>query len=97
MSRYHFLIAAKTYRALVSQHGAVETPELLSDALGSARIALIAIDRSLDAWRTVAATDDDARIAGLMELLEAVRTGIELRFPAARAFRRPGLDDENGG
>lgn len=91
----HFLIAAKIYRALVSQHGAaVEAPELLTDALGSAKIALIMIDRSLAAWHTIASTDEDARIGGLIELLEALRTGVELRFPDARAFRRPGLDGD---
>ena len=91
----HFLIAAKIYRALVSHHGAaVQAPELLSDALGSAKIALIAIDRSLAAWHTIASTDEDARIGGLIELLEALRTGVELRFPHARAFQRPGLDGD---
>jgi hypothetical protein len=90
----HFLIAAKIYRALVSHHGAAQAPELLNDALGSAKIALIAIDRSLAAWHTVASTDEDARIGGLIELLEALRTGVELRFPHARAFQRPGLDGD---
>jgi hypothetical protein len=91
----HFLIAAKIYRALVSQHGAALEAELLKDALGSAKIALLAIDRSLAAWHTIASTDDDARIGGLIELLEALRTGVELRFPDARTFHRPGLDGDS--
>lgn len=94
VTRDHFLIAAKIYRALVSHHGAaVQAPELLTDALGSAKIALIMIDRSLAAWDTIASTDEDARIGGLIELLEALRTSVELRFPDARAFQRPGLDE----
>ena len=94
-SWFHILIAAKTYRSLVSAHGAAEAPELRFDALGSAKLVLVAIDRSLTAWRAIGATDADARVSGLIELLEALRTGVEIRFPDARAFVRPGLDEEN--
>jgi hypothetical protein len=95
---YHTLVPAKTFRALTSDHDArTEAPELLSDALGSAKVVLVSIDRSLSAWQALAAGDQDARIGGLIELLEALRTGVELRFPDARAFIRPGLDDGTGG
>jgi hypothetical protein len=93
IARHHFLIAAKTYRALVSQFGAETEPELLRDALGCAKLVLIAIERSLAAWRSLGITDDDARIGGLIELLEALSAAVEIRFPDARAFLRPGLDD----
>ncbi len=96
LARYHWLIPAKIYRALVSHYQVADVPELLADALGSAKIALIAIDRSLLAWHALAARDDDARIEGLMELLQALRTAVEIRFPDARAFVRPGLDDGSG-
>jgi len=95
-SWFHILIAAKTYRSLVSAHGARDAPELRFDALGSAKLVLVAIDRSLAAWREIAAADTDARLSGLIELLEALRTGVEIRFPDARAFVRPGLDEEDG-
>jgi hypothetical protein len=91
---YHFLIAAKTYRALVSHFASEEAHDLLADALGSAKLVLVAIDRSLDAWRSIAESErDDARVGGLMEVLEALRTGVEMRFPEARKFIRPGLDE----
>jgi hypothetical protein len=93
IARHHFLIAAKTYRALVSHYGAEKEPELLRDALGCAKLVLVAIERSLAAWRSLAITDDDARIGGLIELLEALSAAVEIRFPDARAFLRPGLDD----
>jgi hypothetical protein len=93
IARHHFLIAAKTYRALVSHFGAETEPELLRDALGCAKLVLIAIERSLAAWRSLGITDDDARIGGLIELLEALSAAVEIRFPDARAFLRPGLDD----
>ena len=91
---YRDLIAAKICRALVS-HSRVAggVPELLPDALGSAKMALIAIDRSLTAWQSIAEMDGDARIGGLIELLEALTTALEIRFPDARAFVRPGLDE----
>jgi hypothetical protein len=93
IARYHWLIAAKIYRALVSHYQALAgVPELMADALGSAKIALILIGRSLSEWRSLAAREDDARMEGLMELLQAVRTAVEIRFPDAPAFRRPGLD-----
>jgi len=93
IARHHFLIAAKTYRALVSHFGAETEPELLRDALGCAKLVLIAIERSLAAWRSLGITDDDAQIGGLIELLEALSAAVEIRFPDARAFLRPGLDD----
>jgi hypothetical protein len=97
IARYHWLMPAKIYRALVSHYQAVAgVPELLSDALGTAKIALILIDRSVSAWHALAARDDDARIEGLVELLQALRTAVEIRFPDARAFVRPGLDDGSG-
>jgi hypothetical protein len=90
---FHGLIAAKTYRALVSEHGAAGSPQLLFDALGSAKLVLVAIDRSVSAWQAIAQIDTDARVSGLIELLGALRTAVEIRFPAAEAFVRPGLDE----
>jgi hypothetical protein len=93
VASYHFLIAVKTYRALVSHFASEETPELLPDALGCAKLILVCIDRSLEAWRSIAAREDDARVGGLIELLEALKTGVEMRFPEARGFIRRGLDE----
>jgi hypothetical protein len=93
IARHHFLIAAKTYRALVSHYGAEMEPELLRDAVGCAKLVLIATDRSVAAWRSLNLTKDDARIGGLIELLEALSAAVEIRFPDARAFLRPGLDN----
>jgi len=93
IARHHFLIAAKTYRALVSHYRTEAEPELRRDALGCAKLVLVAIERSLAAWRSLAITKDDGRIGGLIELLEALSAAVEIRFPDARAFLRPGLDD----
>ena len=94
---FHLLLTAKISRALSSERAAAkDTPELAADALGSAKVVLIGIDRSIAAWQSIAAEDPDARIGGFVELLEALRTGMELHFPDAREFVRPGLDQTRG-
>jgi len=90
---YHILIAAKTYRALVgAQQSCGGGRALEDDSNGSAKIALLGIDRSITALHEIGETDDDARIDALIELLEALRSSVEHRFPGARMFLRPGLD-----
>jgi hypothetical protein len=94
---YHVMIAAKTYRALVSAHQSAHgAAALRADANGSAKVALLAIDRSTAALHLLAEREDDARLGGLIELLDTLRFAIERRFPEARAFERPGLDSGRG-
>ena len=66
-----------------------------SDAEGSAKIALIAIDRSLSCWRVVqsAFPEKTDSIKPMLIELEKLRRGIEQTFPGARDFIRPGLDE----
>jgi len=64
------------------------------DSDGSAKVALIAIDRSIAAWLRMkeyfpARTDS---ILNLLVHLDRLRRAIEQQFPAARAFIRPGFD-----
>ncbi|HKP39162.1 MAG TPA: hypothetical protein VJT71_20045 [Pyrinomonadaceae bacterium] len=65
------------------------------DANGSAKVTLIAVDRSISAWRSLqlslpAKMDS---IKPLLIDLELLRRSIEARFPRARDFVRPGLDE----
>ena len=65
-----------------------------SDADGSAKVALIALDRSIAAWarlRGHLAAEGDA-ILDLLVQLERLRRATERVFPQARAFQRPGFD-----
>lgn len=65
-----------------------------SDANGSAKVALVAIDRSLAAWaglREHLDGEGDA-ILDLLVRLERLRRAVEREFPRARAYKRPGLD-----
>ncbi len=93
---YLFFIDVKLQRAVASQvdqarDGADGGP---SDADGSAKVALVAIDRSIGAWarlRRHFAAEEDA-ILELLVRLERLRRAVERDFPGARDFRRPGLD-----
>jgi len=65
------------------------------DADGSAKIALIAIDRSLAAWRVLssAVPEKSDSIVPMFVELERLRRGAEQTFPRARGFMRPGFDE----
>ena len=65
------------------------------DADGSAKIALIAIDRSSSAWRILQSSlpeKADSIVPMLLEL-ERLRRATEQTFPEARDFIRPGFDE----
>jgi hypothetical protein len=91
---FHMLIAAKVYRALVSAAQADRGVEgRHEDALVSAKVALIGIDRSLEAMASLAIEDEDPRHELMQAELRRLRVGLEARFPGARSVVRPGLDD----
>lgn len=60
---------------------------------GSAKVALISIERSERAWRTVAASTADEAAGVLAAFLARLRMETEKEFPDAMAFKRPGFDD----
>jgi hypothetical protein len=66
------------------------------DADGSAKVALIGIERSVAAWATLLDKfpDHEDAIFSLTTLKRLLRQ-VEAAFPNARAFRRPGFDDES--
>jgi hypothetical protein len=64
-----------------------------NESNGVAKVAFIAIDRSEAAWRILAEWMDGCATAVLLaETLAQLRTRLELEFPAARQFMRPGFD-----
>lgn len=91
---YHLFLALKTRRALVGAHRAARgRPGADEDALGSAKIALISMDRSREALRQVARGAARGLARHLVVMLDVLAVGLEARVPGARAFVRPGLDD----
>lgn len=90
---YSHFIHVKTMRAI---HGKLsddwmEEDDFQTDANGSARIALLAIDRSLQAWlklyKLMPSREDD--FLQILALLQKIRTMTEKEFPDAIKFRHP--------
>lgn len=69
------------------------------DSDGSAKIALIAMDRSIAAWHAMLASlpEKNDSIKPLIVKLERLRRSLEKTFPHARDFFRPGFDEAGSG
>lgn len=96
---YQYQIAVKTMRALSCRDdGWEDDPEMAEfpkDSDGSAKVALIGIDRSIAAWRLMQLSlpERAASIVTLILQLERLRQRVEKHFPEAREFVRPGFDE----
>jgi hypothetical protein len=73
-----------------------EENQFPKDSDGSAKVALIGIDRSIQAWSEVLhlLAEQEASILPILSRLENLRRLVEISFPDARAFKRPGFDDQ---
>jgi hypothetical protein len=100
ISFYHYLIPVKLSRSLrwdEFDEEMANDPDLADmprDQDGSAKIALIAIDRSILAWlvfRQKEPATADAALSAIMTL-SRLRAAVEKEMPNARAFVRPGFD-----
>jgi hypothetical protein len=91
---YNFFISAKVYRALIPGDD-YEADEIQTDSNGSAKIALIAVDRLIAAWSLLMEkmTNHEDEILKFLISLAEVRKQTELAFPIARKFVRPGFDN----
>ena len=92
---YQYQIAVKTMRALSARNeDDAEDNDVPKDSDGSAKVALIGIDRSIAAWHLMqlSLSDRAESIVPLILQLDSLRTKLEESFPEARAFIRPGFD-----
>jgi hypothetical protein len=93
---YQYQIGVKIVRAVSSaQPGEDEDfPVERSDADGSAKVALIGVDRSLVAWAELLRQlpDEEDALLPLLATLSTLRRDVEAGFPLARTFIRPGFD-----
>lgn len=93
---YQHLIYVKLMRAIRGELD--ERLEILDefpkDSDGSAKVALIALDRSIAAWGEIRNLfpHRDNDILDILVHLEQLRRNAEKAFPEARAFIRPGFD-----
>ena len=100
---YQYQIAVKLMRGLSSQSNEAEWPgeapdKVAKDSDGSAKVSLMAIDRSVSAWRLMqmCLPERAGSIIPMILDLERLRQRTELRFPQARDFIRPGFDEVLG-
>jgi hypothetical protein len=99
---YQYFIAAKIHRALSglldfdSEFDEEEISDPQSDANGSAKIALIATERSIMAWTSLVSEQNSQQIAFLISMLQTIKRNLQEKFPKARDFVRPGFDEVEG-
>ncbi len=92
---YNLFISVKLERAIHSASDEEFDEYSKSDSAGSAKVALIALDRSIAAWTIVMEErpEYEEKILGFLIRLSKIRKVAEKRFPDARRFIRPGLDE----
>jgi hypothetical protein len=64
-----------------------------NDWNGSAKVALICLERSEAAWQMIAQATGDVEPAALAERIAGLRRQVEKTFPNAHSFVRPGFDE----
>ncbi|MBT1701349.1 hypothetical protein KK083_30935 [Fulvivirgaceae bacterium PWU4] len=94
---YQAFIHLKLMRAIMGKlkGDEVETEEDQRDYDGSAKIGIIAIERSIQAWVKLfeLLPDQEDEFLKLLAMLEKMKTMAKTEFPAAERFKRPGFDD----
>ncbi len=92
---YVFQIQVKFMRALPMMPGEAGDENFNNDSNGSAKVALTAVDRCINAWQKIFSILPAAEdvILPLLALLQKIRRIGEATFPDARAFIRVGIDD----
>ena len=94
-----YFIYVKLVRAIKGTLDETVEPyeEYAKDSNGSAKIALIAIDRSVAAWGKIYEhfDENEAEILDMLVLLDRLRRKTEAVFPIAREFHRAGFDDHS--
>ena len=72
-----------------------EQDDYPKDSDGSAKVALIGMDRSISAWGKMLSyfPEQEDELLNILVHLEKLRRNTEHEFPDARAFIRPGFDE----
>ncbi|MGF1540450.1 MAG: hypothetical protein ACFCU5_08360 [Pleurocapsa sp.] len=99
---YQYAITVKLSRAINSKdnEAKIRLENISKDSDGSAKIALIEIDRSINAWSELLKYFEGEKkgILKIINYLKQIREIAEKEFPNARSFIRPGFDEisQNG-
>ena len=88
-------IGVKLRRAVESARSEDDEDGFPKDSDGSAKVALIGIDRSIAAWKMMLSyfPEQQQPILNFVTSLESIRRRVESQFPNAQAFVRPGFDE----
>jgi len=93
---YQFIIPSKLFRSLRSRANTEETGNEFykHDSIASGKVALISIDKSIDAWTLYLNRfpESEDRMLPMLLLLSGMRSLVEEVFPNSRDFVRPGFD-----
>lgn len=95
---YQYFISAKIHRAIISlEHLDIIDDPQNNDSNGSAKIASIAIERSIGAWEVIRGqlVEKQDEILELQQQLQYLRNEMDKLFPEWSSFHRPGFDDES--
>jgi hypothetical protein len=91
------LIHSKLYRALKGRDSyafdGIDGPVAQQDWNGSAKVALISLERSSAAWLTIAQSTVDETPREIAAQLRNLQRAVEREFPDAWSFVRPGFDE----
>ena len=97
---YQYQLYVKLMRALEQDDWEDEETDgdpMQTDSNGSAKVALLAMDRSIGAWGELREylPEQEESILETLVHLDRLRRKTEKTFPDARKFKRPGFDDES--
>jgi hypothetical protein len=95
---YLFFIHVKLSRAMMAKLSSVEWNDddlYQRDYDGSAKVALIAIERSMHAWSSLfeILPENEDDFLKILSMLEKIKSMAIEEFPGATAFVRPGFDE----
>lgn len=94
---YQHLISAKLFRAIGGKYDYNDFADdpIQNDSNGSAKVAIISIERSLSAWVKMyyRFPESEDKILELLVTLKRLIKAVELEFPKADKFIRPGFDE----
>ena len=90
---YHTFIPAKIYRALRGLPHVIEDDGIQNDSNGSAKIALVAIEKSILAWTCIMKRNPSQEDIAIKACIRLTRIKDSLRkcFPDVERFVRPGF------
>ncbi len=91
---YHILISTKLARAFFGRVSYPIADPIQNDSNGSAKVALLAISKSLDSWTNLLNYKKDGEEVIIQQCvkLKKLEKMVERSFPNAQDFMRPGFD-----